>query len=90
VIARGNTPVLALCRELLRQGVDPDQVLQVYRNGVLALRVRSIAEGAALTVAEGDRGIPRFRRWKPMPLREGSPPARQIEKSGLPLVEAPQ
>jgi hypothetical protein len=81
VVGRGKTPVLALCRELLRQGISPDRALEVYRNGIMALRIRSIAKGAAFTVAEGDRGTPRFRRWKPMPLREGSPPARQIEKS---------
>jgi hypothetical protein len=90
IIGRSNTPVLSLCRELLAHGVSPDRALEVYRNGLVALRVRSIAEGAALTVAEGDRGIPRFRRWKPMPLREASPSARQIEISGLPPVEAPQ
>jgi hypothetical protein len=65
--------VLALCRSLTAAGFDPARPLHAYRDGVLCLVVRSLEEGAALTVAEGDRGIPRFRRWKPFRLREGSP-----------------
>jgi hypothetical protein len=46
----GSTPVLALCRQLLAAGVDPDLALEVYRQGILALRVRSLRGGAALKI----------------------------------------
>jgi hypothetical protein len=46
--ARGAAPVLALCRELLAAGLDPDAAVEAYRAGTLALRVRSIGEGARL------------------------------------------
>jgi len=42
--------VLALCRELVEAGHDPGRQLHVYRNGVLALRVRSIGEAARLSI----------------------------------------
>jgi hypothetical protein len=71
--ARGSAPVFALCRRLLAAGFDPGQPLHAYRGDVLSLVVRTIGEGATLTVAEGSRDTPRFRRWKPMPCREGSP-----------------
>lgn len=56
----GNAPVLALCRQLLAQGVDPDRAVAVYRRGVLALKVRSIREGARLTVKSAGNGTPIF------------------------------
>lgn len=71
--ARGPSPVLALCRKLVEAGFDPGRPLHAYRGEVLCLIVRSIGAGAALTVAEGRRDAPRFRRWKPMHSREGSP-----------------
>jgi hypothetical protein len=55
-----NAPVLAMCRQLLATGVDPDTPLRVYRQGVLALKVRSIREGARLTVKTAGNGTPIF------------------------------
>jgi hypothetical protein len=48
--ARGHSPVLVMCRELLAAGLNPDTALEVFRGAVLALRVRSIGEGAGLEV----------------------------------------
>ena len=48
---QASTPVLALCRELIAAGHDPSRPLHAYRDGVLALRVRSIGEAARLRVA---------------------------------------
>jgi hypothetical protein len=62
VKATGNAPALALCRELLAQGVDPDSALHVYRAGVLALRIKSVREGASLTVEDDEYGTPRLRK----------------------------
>src|SRR5215472_14932232 len=55
-----NAPVLAMCRQLLATGVDPDTPLCVYRRGVLALKVRSLREGARLTVKTAGNGTPIF------------------------------
>src|SRR5262245_10107645 len=55
-----TAPALALCRQLLAAGLDPDQALEVYRGATLALRIRSIGEGAPLTVRDDNRGTPRF------------------------------
>jgi hypothetical protein len=55
-----NAPVLAMCRQLLATGIDPDTALCVYRRGVLALKVRSIREGARLTVKTAGNGTPIF------------------------------
>ena len=51
ITATGNAPVLVLCRQLLAASLDPDSALAVYRNGTLALHVRSLREGAQLRVA---------------------------------------
>jgi hypothetical protein len=64
---RARSPVLALCRKLIEAGHNASQPLHVYRGDKLALIVRSIGAGAALTVAENERWGPRFTPWKPMP-----------------------
>ena len=61
-IAKAPAPVLALCRILLNAGFDPFRALIAYRGPILALRVRSIAEGAALVVKSDTVGTPRFRK----------------------------
>jgi hypothetical protein len=67
---RAAAPVLAMCRKLIEAGYDPARPLHAYRGDVLALRVRSIAAAAKLTVDESR--TPRFVRWKPFALVEGS------------------
>jgi hypothetical protein len=56
-----DTPVLRLCRMLVAAGHDPSEPMEVYRGEVLALTVRSIGEGAKLTV----NGSTRFARYRP-------------------------
>jgi hypothetical protein len=60
ITATSNAPVLALCRRLIEAGHDPSARLEAYRGTTLSLRVRSIGEGAKLTVHEATRGRPRF------------------------------
>ena len=48
--ATSSTPVLALCRTLIAAGFDPTTPMECYRDGVLALRIRSIGEAAALEI----------------------------------------
>jgi hypothetical protein len=88
VVSAGRTPVLTALRNLLSQGVNPDAAVEIHRNGVLALRIRSIRAGAALTVSQETDRPPRFKRWKPLDLGDGSPPARQIQNSDLLPTEA--
>jgi hypothetical protein len=85
-IARGAAPVLAMCRQLIGAGHDPNLSLRAYRGDVLCITVRTIGEGAALTVAEGSRDTPRFRRWKPMLYREGSPRIARQERPAATLA----
>ena len=59
--AKGKTPVLNLCRQLLAVGLDPDSALEVYRNGTLALKVRSIGEAAAIEINGEGTGFRRPR-----------------------------
>src|SRR5262245_9091203 len=70
--AHGNAPALALCRQLLAAGLNPDQALEVYRGATLALRIRSIGEGAQLTVRDDNRGTPRFIAYRSGPDERGN------------------
>jgi len=92
--AHGRAPVLDLCRALVAAGHDPRRSLHAYREDVLALKVRSIGEGAKLIVKE-DRAGPRFVPWEPFPRRVqararqkpggiGSAPDQTDEPSVLP------
>lgn len=60
---RASAPVLAMCRKLLTADHDPTTPLHAYRDDMLALRVRSIGEGAKLTVKDNSCGTPAFRRF---------------------------
>jgi hypothetical protein len=94
--ACGSAPVLALCRRLLAAGVDPDRPLCAYRGDMLSIAIRSIREGAALTVDEHNGT--RFAKWKPFrrsavapeiaPL-EGAPPPETdtLERRTRPSAE---
>lgn len=50
ITASAPSPVLAICRKLVEAGFDPATPLEAYRGDVLALRVRSIGEGARLEI----------------------------------------
>jgi hypothetical protein len=63
--ATGTAPVLALCRQLLAAGLDPDRALEVYRGAVLALRVRSIGEAAGLEINSKASGFICHRAVRP-------------------------
>jgi len=51
VTAHGHAPVLGLCRLLIEAGHDPATPLEAWRGDVLALRIRTIGEGARLRIA---------------------------------------
>jgi hypothetical protein len=48
--ACSSSPALSLCRLLVKHGFDPERPLLVFRGEVLALRIRTIREGASLEV----------------------------------------
>src|SRR5450759_3287005 len=70
--ACGNAPVLGLCRELVKAGFDPSRPLHAYRGATLCLIVRSIRQGARLTVKDRPFG-PVFERWVPFSYPPVSP-----------------
>jgi hypothetical protein len=73
ITARGHAPVLALCRALIEGGHDPNTPIEAYRGATLCLNVRSIGEGARLTVKQTTRdGKPRFATFHPGPDGAGS------------------
>ena len=59
--ACSSSPALSLCRLLLKAGFDPERPLLVFRGDVLALRIRTIREGAALEVNKDGIGFRPFR-----------------------------
>ena len=85
ITTRSHAPVLALCRSLIAAGLSPDQALVVYRRGVVAFRVRSIGEGAKLTVREDRHGI-EFAPHRTAFSRDGIGPRTAIE--GPPYIGA--
>lgn len=83
----GFAPVLALCRKLIEAGCDPATPMEAWRGDTLALSVRSIGEGARLTVEDDRHGRPRLRRWRDRGYGAGSHIAK-IE--GIPTRDARQ
>jgi hypothetical protein len=78
-------PVLALCRELVAAGFSPDQSLECYRGAALALRARSIGEGARLTVKDNRLGRPVFVRWQDRAASDAAaPPIAPIALQAVP------
>jgi hypothetical protein len=75
----GFAPVLKLCRQLLANGLDPDRAVEVYRRGVLALRIRSLGEAAGLEInAKGTDFVRQsVRTAPPMRLKASGPSTRQ-------------
>jgi hypothetical protein len=83
--ARGYAPVLKLCRNLVAAGFNPARQLEAWRGNTLCLRVRSIGEGARLTIADDRHGTPRLRRLqeRPQGYAAGSPVAQIADGRGV-------
>jgi hypothetical protein len=83
-----NAPDASICaaaRELLAAGADPRASIELWWPGATEWALRAkIGIAAELTVAEGDRDPPRFRKWKPfqslLPERQGSASLRREGK----------
>jgi hypothetical protein len=94
LVVRHSAPVLAMCRALIDAGYDPERPLEAYRGDTLCLKIRTIAEGARLTVEEGPNGprlVP-FRKLadakRPARTCVTAPPMRPIDGPGTSLAEA--
>ena len=83
-LVRASAPVLALCRELIAAGHDPSCTLHAYRGDKLALKVRSIGEGAEYAVGDSKLGTPTFRRWQDDAQRDVGGPLVRQNALGLP------
>jgi hypothetical protein len=58
----GNpTPILKLCRKLVKAGVNPTRPLHAFRGDTLCLVVRSIGEAAALEINSKGTGFIKHR-----------------------------
>ena len=80
-VARGTTPILAMCRRLIEADYDPTTPLHCYRGATLAITVASIGQGAGLEINGHGTG---FR-----PISEGGaaslvPKSNEVEVSGIP------
>ena len=81
-----------LCRRLLAAGANPAAELVCYRNGTLALRIKSIGAGARLTVRTSKDG-PRFATWRPFPTARSRRPCvktailsiRPVQRANAPV-----
>ena len=64
-----NTPLLEAARYWLGQGANPTATITTaWSSGPGHWSLRStIGHAAKLTVEEGQRGTPRFRKWQPFP-----------------------
>ena len=60
-----------LCRQLVALGVE-DQPVVVFRDGKPALLIRSLIEGAKLTILENESLGPVLARYRPYPNRQDS------------------
>ena len=63
--AYSPSPIIALCRELVRRGFNPAHAVHAYRGDTVALIVRSIGE--AEVVGHG-HGFRRAHKWGRRPL----------------------
>jgi hypothetical protein len=76
ITVRSSTPVLTLCRRALAAGLDPNQSMEVFRNGTLALRIRTIGEAAGLEINSEGTG------FRPARRPDAAPPVRSAPENG--------
>jgi hypothetical protein len=69
-LARGREPFLDAARVLRDEGVDPATPLIMRHAGSdTDCIVSTVGAAANLIVEEGTDGMPRFRKWRPLPFR---------------------
>lgn len=55
-----DAPILEMCRRLVASGANPEAQLDCYRDGTLALTVRTVGEGARLKINGRGDGFARL------------------------------
>jgi hypothetical protein len=75
ITVRSSSPVLSLCRKLIDAGHDPSTPLEAYRGDTLALRVKSIGQGARLEVNGEGTGFRAVRQ------PDAAPPMRYFREA---------
>jgi hypothetical protein len=79
---RASSPVLAVCRQLVAAGCDPDLGLELYRDDTLCLIIGSIGTAAALEINPKSTGFIGARAVR------AAPPMRQNGPRAAPLSAA--
>ena len=79
ITAKGTTPILDLCRQLVEAGSDPTSRLECYRGSVLCLTIRSVVEGSRVRVATHGSGFAPLHECTTAPLV--SPPPKNDPKA---------
>src|SRR5262249_2023327 len=75
ITAKSGSPALALCRKLIDAGHDPAKPLEAFRGDTLALRVKSIGQGAQLEVNGEGTG------FRPARQPDAAPPMRSFPEA---------
>ena len=82
LLCRSRQPFLDGARRLLASGFPADTVIVMKCAGSVIEALRStIGRAAAHTVSEEAYRPPRFKRWKPRYMGEGSPPVAYLRNS---------
>jgi hypothetical protein len=87
ILCTSPTPILSLCRQLLRAGHDARTPLEAYRGETLCVRLPSIGTGAALTVRDNHSGVPVFATYRDgpdAPKGRGGPSPMRLNVSEVP------
>ena len=88
IVARGRSPVFALCRAMLAAGANPNSKLECFRGSVLALTVKTIGIGAKLTIKENDWVGPKVVPYEPFsPDRVGRHARQSDDPAPSPLSD---
>jgi hypothetical protein len=84
-VVNAYAPVLTLARRLIRAGLPPDSILEVYRGATLCFRV-PLATASRLEVRDSNQGRPVFVPWRSRNTRT-APPIAPNDLAATPLAE---
>jgi hypothetical protein len=89
LVRSSRTPLCDAARVLIAEGADPDSIIVMRHAGssVDSFRAR-LSVAAALAVEERESRAPRFVRWRPLHVTDGSPGTAADGSAGISLPEA--
>jgi hypothetical protein len=56
------------CRKLMKEGLEEDDVLEVWRGHMPCYKINSIFAGSKLCIKDDNRGVPRVVKYSPSTL----------------------